>query len=118
MYAYFPRSGDTEDCPAAIEYWKGGFASFGTKVPPKFGYQEGTKRGKEPYDTYRATSFVALYNPKDTPKMDCGFVRCPARTETVVVDGVPTTKVLAEAANALVCLSNPTALEENKSPYT
>ncbi|CDJ51399.1 SAG family member [Eimeria brunetti] len=70
---------------------------------------------KTPYDDPRNISFISLFNPKDSPKVDCAYFTCPksaagggAQRQTAGTEG---------AVKALICVTTPNALTKGKKPY-
>ena len=106
MIAYSVQ--DTPDCAAAVDYWKKGFAKFGTEQPPKYELNEDTKEAKRPYDTDQVMSFISLYNPQPDPNAQCVFVTCPGKG-----NGGPALK----GPSVLVCGILPKAVYEGESPF-
>ncbi|CDJ49254.1 SAG family member [Eimeria brunetti] len=124
-YAYFRTSESTGNCAAAVEYWKGGLSLFENKLPEKYSTTNSGIYGNE-----KAVSFVALFNPKPSPKVSCAFVKCsPATTTTSTkATAAPGAGVggrrLADGAdestttNAVVCLTSPEALVNDTAPFS
>lgn len=96
IVAYFKQTSENPDCPAAIEYFKSGFALIGTELPPA--YTANTK----PYNNEKAMSFFALYNPAQGAAAECQVVTCPGDSNN--------------KDYGLVCLSYP-PFTDGQAPY-
>ncbi|KAL8425198.1 hypothetical protein Efla_004273 [Eimeria flavescens] len=115
LVALDEQSGNQADCAEAVEDFNKAAPLFGS-LPPKYTPQA------EIYKNIQAVSFVALYNPKDDPKLECGYFNC---TETT-----PSAKTLQQTngesqpsqestkmMKALLCLTSPQPLVENEYPF-
>ncbi|CDJ51406.1 SAG family member [Eimeria brunetti] len=108
-FAYAVQDGDDVDCAAAVDYWKAAFTNFNGTLPPV--YTENTT----PYDSLQNISFISLFNPKDSPNVDCAYFTCPAAaTESRGQEQGTSTE---KGVNALICVTTPSALEAEKQPY-
>lgn len=111
-FAYYKQTtAEKAKCSAAVEYWKGGCALFGSDLPGVYKEGQGSTPLTKPYDDARARAFVALYNAQDNCKAECALLSCPE------VKGEED-KVKAAAANATICLTYPKALYNNLRPFT
>ncbi|CDJ51404.1 SAG family member [Eimeria brunetti] len=108
-FAYAVQEGEKADCQAAVDYWKEAFTNFNGELPPA--YEANTK----PYDDPRNISFISLFNPKDSPKVDCAYFTCP---KAAAGDGTQRQTAGTEGAvKALICVTTPNALAQGKKPY-
>ncbi|CDJ51398.1 SAG family member [Eimeria brunetti] len=71
-YAYAVQDEASADCEAAVEHWKAAFSNF-SGLPPT--YTEST----DLYKNNQNISFISLFNPKESPKVDCAYFICPAK---------------------------------------
>lgn len=101
-YAYATQDGSSADCKAAVDYWKKAFSNFGG-LPPA--YNDKTDLYKDP----RNVSLIALYNPGETPLLDCAYFACPAPTGSASTE---------KDLKALLCVTTPKALVADKAPFT
>ncbi|CDJ51402.1 SAG family member [Eimeria brunetti] len=108
-FAYAVQEGEKADCQAAVDYWKEAFTNFNGELPPA--YEANTK----PYDDPRNISFISLFNPKESPKVDCAYFTCP---KAAAGDGTQRQTAGTEGAvKALICVTTPNALTKDKKPY-
>ncbi|CDJ35225.1 SAG family member [Eimeria mitis] len=109
-FAYAIQEGENADCKAAVDYWKDAFTNFNGELPPA--YAAGTK----PYDNAQNVSFISLFNPQASPKVDCAYFVCPAATQKSKSsqDSTETDKDV----KALICVTTPNALTESQKPFT
>ncbi|CDJ36866.1 SAG family member [Eimeria mitis] len=140
-YAYVVQEGDIADCEAAVDHWKAALSNF-KGLPPQ--YTGDTELYKDPQNV----SFISLFNPKESPKVDCAYFTCPAkeskpeRKDTGVVgdsenDGVEKPPLndgngdeeepgagegdettTDKEVKALLCITTPNALTQGAAPYT
>ncbi|CDJ32987.1 SAG family member [Eimeria mitis] len=109
-FAYAIQEGENADCKAAVDYWKDAFTNFNGELPPA--YTAGTK----PYDNAQNVSFISLFNPQASPKVDCAYFVCPAATQKSKSsqDNTGTEKDV----KALICVTTPSALTDDQKPFT
>ncbi|CDJ51397.1 SAG family member [Eimeria brunetti] len=138
-YAYAVQDGANADCEAAVEHWKAAISNF-SGLPPTY------SEGEDPYKDSQNISFIALFNPKESPKVDCAYFTCPAEEAPQVPDapeeeeeegeidggaGPPPNPELGGGARqgrnaastekevkALLCVTTPNALTTGSPPYT
>ncbi|KAL8425200.1 hypothetical protein Efla_004275 [Eimeria flavescens] len=107
------QDGHTGDCAAAVTHFNGALPLFGS-LPPAFSTSEPV------YKELQAVSFVALYNPKEDPKLDCGYLSCTATTKASSKgsesDGSPQ-EGNTTTLKGLLCATSPQALIEGQAPF-
>ncbi|KAL8425197.1 hypothetical protein Efla_004272 [Eimeria flavescens] len=127
LVAFDEQSGSTADCAKAVARFNGALPLF-KSLPPKFTVTEPV------YQNIQAVSFVALYNPRKNPKVDCGYFNCTATSDSekkeknaeveeasekqekivpVEEDSDSSTKTL----KGLFCVSSPMALVLDEYPF-
>ncbi|CDJ35223.1 SAG family member [Eimeria mitis] len=67
-YAYAVQEGTDADCEAAVAYWKEAFTNF-DGLPPANSTEASV------YTSAQNVSFISLFNPKESPKVDCAQKR-------------------------------------------
>lgn len=112
-----------KNCEAAVEYWNEAFSLFKNEIPPAFT----ASSSKNVYND-KAVSFVALYNPKESPVASCAFATCTTPgasaadppTQPGDADSGPSRRLQEESkiTTAVMCLINPEALNPNVAPFT
>ncbi|CDJ51401.1 SAG family member [Eimeria brunetti] len=92
------------DAVKTVDYWKEAFTNFNRELPPA--YAANTR----PYDIPRNISFISLFNPHESPKVDCAYFTCPKSAA-----GGGTKRRIAGTKGAVKALPN--ALTKGKKPY-
>ncbi|CDJ51405.1 SAG family member [Eimeria brunetti] len=106
--AYAVHEGKEADCQAAVDHWKEAFSKFNGLLPPVF------TAGTPPYDSAHNISFLSLFNPQASPKVDCAYFTCPAAQNADTQQRNTDTE---KGANALICITTPNALKTGEQPY-
>ncbi|CDJ35224.1 SAG family member [Eimeria mitis] len=100
-YAYAVQDGTTADCEAAVTYWKEAFTNF-EGLPPA------NSTDTTVYKSAQNVSFISLFNPKESPKVDCAYHQEQWDRITKAINSgsaaVPTFFAVAAAAVAALLL--------------
>ncbi|CDJ32985.1 SAG family member [Eimeria mitis] len=106
-FAYAVQEGTDADCEAAVAYWKEAFTNF-EGLPPA------NSTDASVYTSAHNVSFISLFNPKESPKVDCAYFTCPAKSTPKETGDNTTEKEL----KALLCVTTPKALTDEAAPYS
>ncbi|KAL8270813.1 hypothetical protein Esti_005287 [Eimeria stiedai] len=75
IYMYASQDSKTGNCSAAVQfYWKHALERF-SELPPAY------SKDITPYADHQSISFVDLYNPGQSPTVDCVFITCQPKIE-------------------------------------
>lgn len=96
------------DCSAAVEFWTQAYTNFE-------GLPEAYAKDKVPYNSAQNVSFIALFNPKENPEVDCAYFTCPAAPSSNVGAGVRATS--DREVRGLLCVTTPNALTQGEAPF-
>ncbi|CDJ29192.1 SAG family member [Eimeria mitis] len=99
-FAYAVQDGEEADCQAAVDYWKDAFTNFKGELPPN--------------DTQNV-SFISLFNPQDSPQVDCAYFNCPASAGGGEKQKQGTGE--DKEVKALICATTPEALKAGEQPF-
>ncbi|CDJ27941.1 SAG family member [Eimeria mitis] len=110
-YAFMALESETPDCAAAVSHWKDAASNFTTIPPAK-------TEETDLYDKQQNVSFIAMYNPSNGAAADCRVVTC-----TLPPNSGPVAFNIRKAAEekkgyALLCMTTPDALKDEKVPFT
>ncbi|CDJ32535.1 SAG family member [Eimeria mitis] len=113
-YAYLPIDDPASvDCNAVVDKWKGAYSNF-DGLPPA------NKNEENLYKNQENLSFIALYNPSKDATADCRVVTCTKKTPVAerAAQSGDQGQSTETKASALICMTVPDALDEEKAPFT
>ncbi|CDI74851.1 SAG family member [Eimeria praecox] len=109
-FAYALQDGNTADCAAAVKYWKDAVSNFDS-LPPAYTTDEA--KYKDPQNV----SFISMFNPAQSPKVDCAYFICPAAAADTKTAGTGSETTEDKELRALLCVTTPKVFTVNNKPF-
>nr|QIS60149.1 surface antigen 5 [Eimeria stiedai] len=111
---YASQDSKTGNCSAAVQfYWKHALERF-SELPPAY------SKDITPYADHQSISFVDLYNPGQSPTVDCVFITCQPKIEAQSKkwSGGLEIETVKQPVHSLVCVSTSQAPQDSHKPFT